>query len=106
MEVKRVAYYKKGDYVKVKGLDELKAEFGDQIIVECYWASPFMDGFAGGTWEIQEVQVNMKGNPIYSLHDDAMGTWLFSEDTLDTLETSKISVPECVEISYEDLMRI
>lgn len=104
MEVKRVVHYKKGDYVKVKELDELKAEFGDPIMVECHWASPFMDVFAGGVWEIQEVQVTMNGNPIYSLHDDRKGTWLFSEDTLDTLWTNKISVPECVEMSYEELM--
>lgn len=106
MEVKRVAHYKKGDYVKVKELDELKAEFGDPIIVACYWGSPFMDGFAGGVWEIQEVIINVEGEPIYSLHDDEMGTWLFSEETLDTLWANKISVPECVEMSYEELMRI
>lgn len=106
MEVKRVPYYKKGDYVKVKELDELKAEFGDPIKVKCYWVFPFMDVFAGGVWEIQEVQATMDGEPIYSLHDDAGGTWLFSEDTLDTLWPNKSSVPECVEMSYEDLMRI
>lgn len=106
MELKRVVHYKKGDYVKVKELDELKAEFGDPIMVACHWASPFMDGFAGGVWEIEEVQISVEGKPIYSLHDDVAGTWLFTEETFDTLWTNKISVTECVEMSYEDLMGV
>ena len=101
--MKREPLYQVGDLVKIKDLDRLKQDLGDDIRAQCGWA-PMMNVYAGGVYEVASIVKSTYREFHYSYKFKETGLWCFSEDTFEEDAFEADGESANISMDYDEVM--